>query len=150
MWKKTLTPQSHRNTHHDEFQIDEQNQWEMQSQQLNYNKTPAEMFPLKIYEILVGYSGQCLQKQPSIGNFQKKDRNSHQRCFMKKGVLRNFKKFTGKRLCQSLFLNKVAGLKPATLLKKRLWHRCFPVNFLKFPKTSFLQNTSRRLLLEGF
>ena len=33
-------------------------------------------------------------------------RSSHQRCFMKKGVLRNFVKFTGKHLCQSLFFNK--------------------------------------------
>ena len=24
---------------------------------------------------------------------------------------------------------------PATLLKKRLWHRCFPVNFVKFLRT---------------
>ena len=30
--------------------------------------------------------------------------------FCKKGVHTNFKKFTGKLLCQSLFLNKVAGL----------------------------------------
>ena len=45
---------------------------------------------------------------------------------------RNFAKFTGKHLCQSLFLNKVAGLKPVTLLRKRLWHRCFPVNFANF------------------
>ena len=51
---------------------------------------------------------------------------------MKKGVLRNFTKFTGKRLGQSLLFNKVAGLRPATLLKGRLWHRCFPVNFAKF------------------
>ena len=29
-----------------------------------------------------------------------------------------------------------------TLLKKRLWHRCFPVNFAKFLRTPFLQNTS--------
>ena len=29
----------------------------------------------------------------------------------------------------------------------RLWHRCFPVNFGKFLRTPFLQNTSRRLLL---
>ena len=36
----------------------------------------------------------------------------------------------------------------ATLLKKRLWHRCFPVNFAKFLRTSFLQNTSERLLLK--
>ena len=33
------------------------------------------------------------------------------------------------------------------LLKKRLWHRCFPVNFVKFSRTPFLQNTSGRLLL---
>ena len=57
--------------------------------------------------------------------------------FCKKGVLRNFTKFTGKQLCQSLFFNKVAGLRPATLLKKRLWHSCFPVNFVKFLRTPF-------------
>ena len=32
-------------------------------------------------------------------------------------------------------------------IKKRLWHRCFPVNFAKFLRTPFLQNTSGRLLL---
>ena len=74
-------------------------------------------------------------------------RSSHQKCSMKEGILRNFTKFTGKHLCQSLFLNKVAGLTPATLLKKRLWHRYFPVNFVKFLRTTFLQNTSQRLLL---
>ena len=26
----------------------------------------------------------------------------------------------------------------ATLLKRRLWHRCFPVNFAKFLRTPFL------------
>ena len=31
--------------------------------------------------------------------------------FCKKGVLRNFAKFTGKQLCQRLFFNKVAGLR---------------------------------------
>ena len=39
--------------------------------------------------------------------------------FCKKGILRNFAKFSGKHLCQSLFLNKVACLRSATLLKKR-------------------------------
>ena len=74
-------------------------------------------------------------------------RSSHRRCSVKKGVLRNFAKFTGKHLCQSLFFNKVAGLRPETLLKKRLWHKCFPVNFAKFLRTPFLQNTSGRLLV---
>ena len=36
-----------------------------------------------------------------------------------------------------LFFNKAAGLSAATLLKKRLWHRCFPVNFAKFIRTPF-------------
>ena len=45
--------------------------------------------------------------------------------------------------------NSVLGnLLLATLLKKRLWHRCFPVNFLKFLRTPFLQNTSEWLLLK--
>ena len=38
-------------------------------------------------------------------------------------------------------------MRPTTLLKKRLWHRCFPINFVKFLRTPFLQNTSGRLLL---
>ena len=59
--------------------------------------------------------------------------------FFEIGVLKNFAKFTGKHLCQSLFFNKVTGLRPASLLKKRLWHGCFPV---KFGKYLFLQNTS--------
>ena len=32
------------------------------------------------------------------------------------------------------------------LSKKRLWHKCFTVNFAKFLRTPFLQNTSGRLL----
>ena len=43
---------------------------------------------------------------------------------------------------------KLAGLRPATLLKKRLWRRCFPVNFAKFLRTPFLHNTSQWLLLD--
>ena len=39
---------------------------------------------------------------------------------------------------------------PATLLKKRLWHKCFPVNFVKLLRTPFLQNTSGRLLLNTY
>ena len=52
-------------------------------------------------------------------------RSSRPEVFCKKAVLRNFAKFTGKHLCQSLFLNKVLG------------HRCFPVNFAKFLRTAF-------------
>ena len=61
--------------------------------------------------------------------------------FCKKGVLKNFAKFTGKHLCKSLFLIKLPAA-PATLFKKRLWHRYFPVNFAKFLRTPFLQKNS--------
>ena len=77
-------------------------------------------------------------------------RSSDQRCSIEKGVLKNFAKFTGKYLCQSLFFNTVAGLRPTTLLKKRLWYRCFPMNFVKFLGTPSLQNNYRRLLLKCY
>ena len=64
-------------------------------------------------------------------------RSSYQRCSVRIGVLKNFAKFTGKRLYQSLLFDKVADLRPATLLEKRFWHKCFPVNFEKFLITSY-------------
>ena len=67
-------------------------------------------------------------------------RSSRPEVFCKKGVFRNFTEFIGKHLCQSLFW-------PATLLKKRLWHRCFPENFLKFLRTPFLKEHLWWLLL---
>ena len=68
------------------------------------------------------------------------------------GVLRNFAKFTRNHLyqrLQRLFVNKVSGLMPAALLKERLWHRCYLMNFDEKSKTTvpFLQNASEQLLL---
>ena len=67
--------------------------------------------------------------------------------FFKKEFLKNFTKFKGKHLCWSFFFNKHLGLSPAILLKKRLQQKCFSVNFVKFSRTPFLKNSSRRLLL---
>ena len=50
---------------------------------------------------------------------------SHRMCSIIKCVLKNVAQFTGKCLCRSLFLNKIASLRPATLLKKRLGHSAF-------------------------
>ena len=77
-----------------------------------------------------------------FSRFENKDtkyRSSHRLWSVRKGILRNFAKFTGKHLYQSL--------RPANLLKKRLWHRCFSVNFAKLLRTYFLQNSSGRMLL---
>ena len=64
-------------------------------------------------------------------------RSSYRRCSLRKRVLTNFVKFTGKRLS------------PPTILKKKLWYRCFPVIFAKFLRAPFLENISGRLLLKG-
>ena len=94
-------------------------------------------------------------------------RNRHPEVFCEKSVLKGFKIFTGKHLSQglffnkvadlrpayliikrlqSLFFNKVAGLRPEFLLKQRLWHRCFPVKLAKFLTTSFFTRNLRWLL----
>ena len=49
--------------------------------------------------------------------------------------------------CARVFFNKVADLRPATFLKKRLWHWCFLVNFAKFLRATFLMKNSGGLLL---
>ena len=70
------------------------------------------------------------------------------------GIFKNifFKNISEKNILKNFF--KIysrwefsEGLRPATLLKKRLWHRCFPVKFWTFLRTPFLQSTSGRLLL---
>ena len=95
---------------------------------------PASISPWREYSVWIG-------NWDPFGLWNLSEyRSSHRRCSIRKGVLRNFAKFTRKHLCQSLFFNKVAGLRLATLLKNKLWHRFFL-------RTSFLQNTPRRLLL---
>ena len=76
-----------------------------------------------------------------------------QRCSVKNVFLEISQKYTGKHLCQSFFFNDVAGLRhkglrrlchsrvclrPATLLKMRLWHKClFSCEFCEISKNTF-------------
>ena len=71
--------------------------------------------------------------------------SSRSHMFFKIGVLRNFAIFTGKQLCWSLFLIKLQ-----TFIKKRLQHRCFPVNIAKFLRTLFFIAHLRWLLLNNY
>ena len=75
------------------------------------------------------------------------DKSSGPEVFCKQGVPTNLAKVTEKHLCQSLVFNKVAGLMSVTLSKKRLWHRCSPVNFAKFLRRPFLIGHLQWLLL---
>ena len=61
-------------------------------------------------------------------NFQK-DRSSHRRCSVKKGVLRRFIKFTGKRL------------RPATFIKKETLAQVFSYKFCEIFKNTFFYGT---------
>ena len=67
-------------------------------------------------------------------------------CSVKKVFLKTFAKFTEKHPCRSPFLTNLQVWR-LQFYQERLLHRCFPVNFAKFLRTSFLQNTSGRLLL---
>ena len=60
-----------------------------------------------------------------------KSRSSYQRYSLKKGILRNFTKFTGKHLCQSLFFNKVA--------KKGTLAQLFSSEFCEISKNTFFR-----------
>ena len=54
-------------------------------------------------------------------------RSSRPEMFYKKGVFRNFAKFTGKHLCQTFFFNKLGGINDDI---NRFFGECFsPVNY---------------------
>ena len=45
---------------------------------------------------------------------------------------------------------QASGIRPATLLKKRLWHRCYPMNFATSLRTPFLTEHLRWLPLSEY
>ena len=79
-----------------------------------------------------------------------KQRSSHQRCSVKKGIPGNFTKFTGKHLYQSLFFNKVTDLRPVSFLvklqtwdlKKKALAQVFSCELWEIFKSTFSQDTS--------
>ena len=66
-----------------------------------------------VYLSYISVMSQMEHRNIHIKNYLLKQfRSSYRRCSIRKGVLRNFAKFKGKYLCQSLFFKKVAGLRP--------------------------------------
>ena len=63
--------------------------------------------------------------------------SSIQKCSTKRAVLKNFAKFC-----------KVVGLQACNFIKKKLEHRCFSVNIVKFLRTPSLNNTYKPLLVK--
>ena len=79
-------------------------------------------------------------------NKQLHQRNSYQKSFVKKSVLKNFAISQKTLLLKSLF-NEAAGLKACKFIKKKLQYRLFPVKFEKSLRTPILKNICELLLL---
>ena len=68
-------------------------------------------------------------------------RSSHHRYSVKKVFLK-ISQNSHENTCPRVFFNKNTDLRPATLIKKTLWHMYFPVNFAKFLRIPFFHRTS--------
>ena len=67
-------------------------------------------------------------------------RSSHSQIIFKIDVFQHFANLARQHLCWCLFLIKLQAFRSATPLKKTQ-HRCFPVEFTKFLRAPFSQNT---------
>ena len=72
-------------------------------------------------------------------------RSSHPDVFCKRSAIKNFAIFTGNTRARVPFLKKLHAL--CNFIKKRLWHRCFSVNFANILRTPFSIERFRWLLL---
>ena len=106
------------------------------------NRISEMIYRIITFIIVGGFTMSGIMKlspviSPEIHSQMVKFRSSHRRCSTKKVLL---------IISQNLLENSCVGV--SFLLKKRLRHRCFPVNIMKFLKTPFLQNTSGWLFLK--
>ena len=110
-----------------------------------------------IFLLFLGKSQNKIQTEITVVTKRRNYRSSHQSYSARKGVLRNFAKFTGRHLSQSLFLNKVAGFRnyrsshqscsvrkgvlrnfaKLTLLKKETLAQVFSCEFPEISKNTF-------------
>ena len=112
------------------------NKWHDKWNWMNANKSDFRFQNKRIMEYInTTYSATSFSKHYVKGNIC---RSSHRRCFIKKNALKNFTLFSEKQL------------KACSFIKKRLQHKCFPVNIAKFVRTPILKNICEQLLLHLF
>ena len=90
-----------------------------------------------VWEIQGVWSRFLNECQKSIQKLFKYAKLAVIRRYFVKRCSQKFRKIHKKTTVPESLFNKVADPRPATLLKKRLWHRCFPMNFVKFLRTPF-------------
>ena len=72
-------------------------------------------------------------------------RSSRLLMFCKISVFKIFTKLTGEPPCWYFFFNKVSRCRPVNSLKKKIRHRCFPVNFCEILKNPFFTERFRAI-----
>ena len=71
---------------------------------------------------------------------------SHRRCSLKKVFLKIFLNSQNVQIHTCTKVSFLIKLRYATLLKNRLWHRCFPVYFAKFLRIPFYRTPLNKFL----
>ena len=109
-----------------------------------------------IYQLIVTFQNEYCSSSVRLQEYNIHFRGSQRQC-LKNCVLKNFTSLTRKHLCWSLFsitlqaFNSLKSIKrPLQAFQKRLQYKLLLAKFLRFLRTSFLQNTPGRLLLKLF
>ena len=90
-----------------------------------------------MWRIIQSYGTSCIDVELIVISL---DISSHRSYFIKKCCLERFAKFKGKHLCQSLFFNKVAGLRLQLYLKRDSGTGVFFKFCEIFENTFFIEN----------
>ena len=102
--------------------------WNYQPGFQNNNTDKKKCLTLKILKLMYIRNDVCT----AVKTLHLFSEELDQRCSVKKVFLEISWNSQENTCARVSFLIKLHGLRPATLLKKRLWHRCFLVNFVKF------------------
>ena len=108
--------------------IDRKQLWKV----MKINNRAHKMFINKLYEITKTNKDACFGLLSEHQRLFQILRSNHAEVYLEKGSLIICSKFTGEH----------------RFIEITLQHRCSPVNLLHIFRTSFLKNTSRRLLLD--
>ena len=88
-----------------------------------------------------------VKENPNDINQKEVLQNQQTEVLYRKKRSKQFCKIHRKTTVLNFFVDKVAGLQPETLLKRRLWYSCFPVSFSKFLNKCFFKEHLRWLFL---
>ena len=105
------------------------------------------LFLIYIYNLMYILYTAEFYTRTSVSVKHTKYKSCHRRCSAKKLFIEISQNSPENTCARARFIMK-SQAEACNVIKKRLWHRCFSVNFANFLWTTFLQNTSGQLLLK--